>query len=153
MSDVRGDIRFAWRSLRREPGFLAVVLATIALGVGTTTAMFTVVNGVLLRPLAYPNPAALNLLEIRGGDGGRYPLPDADFLALRAVSPQFEHTAVFTGTSFSFTGSGTPEIIRGAWVSGDQGTYWGVGPDNTQACDDCCYVCEGGVTEEIELVE
>ncbi|HET7617363.1 MAG TPA: ABC transporter permease, partial [Vicinamibacterales bacterium] len=129
MSDVRGDIRFAWRSLRREPGFLAVVLATIALGVGTTTAMFTVVNGVLLRPLAYPNPAALNLLEIRGGDGGRYPLPDADFLALRAASPQFEHTAVFTGTSFSFTGSGTPEIIRGAWVSGEFFAALGLQPD------------------------
>jgi hypothetical protein len=44
-------------------------------------------------------------------------------------------------------------ICYGAWVSGDQGTYWGVGPNNAESCDDCCYVCEGGETEEIDLVE
>ena len=43
-------------------------------------------------------------------------------------------------------------ICYGAWVSGDRGTYWGVGPDNTEDCDNCCYTCEGGETEEIELV-
>jgi hypothetical protein len=43
-------------------------------------------------------------------------------------------------------------ICYGAWVSGDQGTYWGVGPENTEDCSDCCYICEGGETEEIELV-
>lgn len=44
-------------------------------------------------------------------------------------------------------------ICYGAWVSGDTGTYWGVGPDNAQNCDTCCYTCEGGSTEEINLVE
>ncbi|MBX3532037.1 MAG: hypothetical protein KF849_15630 [Rhizobiaceae bacterium] len=44
-------------------------------------------------------------------------------------------------------------ICYGAWVQGDQGTYWGVGPDNGQACENCCYTCEGGATEEINLVE
>lgn len=44
-------------------------------------------------------------------------------------------------------------ICYGAWVDGDSGTYWGVGPDNTQNCDDCCYTCEGGLTEDINLVE
>ena len=43
-------------------------------------------------------------------------------------------------------------ICYGAWIDGDQGTYWGVGPNNEQACDDCCYTCEGGETEEITLV-
>lgn len=43
-------------------------------------------------------------------------------------------------------------ICYGAWISGDRGSYWGVGPDNVQDCDDCCYTCEGGETEEIELV-
>jgi len=43
-------------------------------------------------------------------------------------------------------------ICYGAWISGDQGTYWGVGPQNSEQCSDCCYVCEGGETEEIELV-
>jgi hypothetical protein len=44
-------------------------------------------------------------------------------------------------------------ICYGAWVSGDKGTYWGVGPDGSQSCSDCCYTCEGGQTEEIDLVE
>jgi hypothetical protein len=44
-------------------------------------------------------------------------------------------------------------ICYGAWVSGDPGTYWGVGPGDQEACEDCCYVCEGGMTEEINLVE
>lgn len=43
-------------------------------------------------------------------------------------------------------------ICYGAWVDGDQGTYWGVGPGDKQACDDCCYTCTGGETEEIVLV-
>ena len=47
---------------------------------------------------------------------------------------------------------GGETICYGAWVAGDQGTYWGVGPDNEENCPDCCYTCEGGETEEIELV-
>ena len=43
-------------------------------------------------------------------------------------------------------------ICYGAWISGDKGTYWGVGPDNAETCDDCCYTCTGGETEEIDLV-
>jgi hypothetical protein len=43
-------------------------------------------------------------------------------------------------------------ICYGAWVDGDEGTYWGVGPGNTERCDDCCYTCSGGETEEIDLV-
>ena len=43
-------------------------------------------------------------------------------------------------------------ICYGAWISGDKGTYWGVGPDNGQACDTCCFTCEGGETEQITLV-
>ncbi|MBW6423498.1 hypothetical protein KX729_18735 [Rhizobium sp. XQZ8] len=45
------------------------------------------------------------------------------------------------------------KICYGAWVSGDKQTYWGTGPNNKQACEDCCYTCEGGETEEINLVE
>ncbi|MHA7969383.1 hypothetical protein [Rhizobium sp. CAU 1783] len=45
------------------------------------------------------------------------------------------------------------QICYGAWVSGDKGSYWGTGPDNGETCTDCCYTCEGGQTEEINLVE
>ena len=42
-------------------------------------------------------------------------------------------------------------LVHGAWVDGDEETYWGVGPGNKEKCDDCCYTCNGGETEEIEL--
>jgi hypothetical protein len=45
------------------------------------------------------------------------------------------------------------KICYGAWIQGDQETYWGVGPGSKQACDDCCYTCTGGATETIDLVE
>jgi hypothetical protein len=45
------------------------------------------------------------------------------------------------------------QICYGAWISGDRGTYWGVGPDNKETCSDCCYTCTGGSTELIDLVE
>ncbi|MBW8283504.1 MAG: hypothetical protein K0M55_07875 [Rhizobium sp.] len=44
------------------------------------------------------------------------------------------------------------QICYGAWVSGDKGTYWGTGPENAETCEDCCYTCTGGETEEINLV-
>ena len=43
-------------------------------------------------------------------------------------------------------------ICYGAWIQGDQNTFWGVGPDNSQKCDNCCYICTGGQTEQINLV-
>jgi putative ABC transport system permease protein len=113
------DLRFAVRSLRRQPGFVAVALATLALGIGTATAMFTVVNGVLLRPLPFREPGRLATILIEGKGGGIFPLPDADFLALREANPAFESLAVYSAATFTLTGSATPEVIRAAWVSGD----------------------------------
>ena len=73
MDNLLQDLRFAVRSLRRQPGFVAVALATLALGIGTATAMFTVVNGVLLRPLPFHDPANLTMIRIVGADGMLYP--------------------------------------------------------------------------------
>ena len=108
MDKLLQDLRFAVRSLRRQPGFVAVALATLALGIGTATAMFTVVNGVLLRPLPFHEPDNLTMIRIVGGDGMLFPLPDADFLALRANHPAFERVAVYAPTAFNLTGTGTP---------------------------------------------
>jgi putative ABC transport system permease protein len=125
---LRQDLRFALRSLRRQPGFVAVALLTLALGIGTTTAMFTVVNGVLLTPLPFRDPERLVLVRIESKLGGVFPLPDADFLAWRAEHAAFERIAVFSNTSFNLTGSGTPEVVRGAWASGDFFTTLGLQP-------------------------
>ena len=128
MDKLLQDLRFAVRSLRRQPGFVAVVLATLALGIGTATAMFTVVNGVLLRPLPFHDPAKLTMIRIVGADGMLYPLPDADFLALRASHPAFERVAVYAPTGFNLTGTGTPEVVRSAWVTGEFFPTLGVQP-------------------------
>src|SRR5207237_78641 len=68
------------------------------------------------------------IVRIENNQGVAFPLPDTDFLALRANHPAFEHVAVFANTSFNLTGAGTPEIVRGAWVSGDFFTTLGAQP-------------------------
>ena len=72
LEDLFQDIRFALRMLRKNPGFAAVALLTLALGTGATTVMFTVVNGVLLKPLPYPNPSKLFVLQEKTEQATRF---------------------------------------------------------------------------------
>jgi predicted permease len=112
------DSRFAIRALLKRPGFAAVAIATLALGIGATTAIFSVVDAILLRPLPYPQPERLVELHIQGGDGEPYPLPDTDFLAWRAQSAAFESVAAYDGgQGVSLTGDGNAERITADNVS------------------------------------
>jgi predicted permease len=111
------DLRHAWRLLRRQPAFAAVAILTLALGIGTTTAVFTVVNGVLLRPLPYRDPG--RLVSLFYGHHGRVspwisPLNVRDYVG---ASESFAEAAAVAPVSVNMTGLGDPERVQGAKVS------------------------------------
>src|SRR6266446_6362432 len=115
------DLRFALRTLRKSPGFTAVAVLTLALGIGANTAVFTVVNGVLLRPMPFPGADRLFLVSLapRGGPFEWQPgISDRDYLAFRDQDQAFENVASFTkGTTANLTGAGDPLQIPVAYVT------------------------------------
>src|SRR5690348_914897 len=113
------DLHFAWRQLLKYPGFAAVAILTLALGVGANTAIFSVVDAVLLRPLAYPDSGQLVWLCERGPDwsGGSISYPN--FLDWKTQQSVFENFGVYTGNNFILTGAGEPVRLAGALVSAD----------------------------------
>ncbi|HJQ31946.1 MAG TPA: ABC transporter permease [Pyrinomonadaceae bacterium] len=116
------DLGFGLRLLRRSPAFSAVAVLTIAVGIGANTAIFSVVNAVLLRPLPFREPERVVLVWLKGAEaagGDRVPLSVADFLDWRAQTHSFEHVASFSPGDFSYTSGETPEQVRGADTSAD----------------------------------
>lgn len=119
MADLGQDLRYAVRMLRKNPSFTFVAVLTLALGIGATTAIFSVVNAVLLRPLPYPDADRLvqvwqtNPLANRWGEWVSYP----DFVDWREQNTVFEEIGAYRSWRFNITGSGQPEAIAGTYVS------------------------------------
>ena len=118
---VWSDFRFAVRALLKRPGFTAVAVATLALGIGANTAIFSIVDAVLLRPLPYANVD--RLVRVRGGSlqtqefGNLSPM---DFYDLQARTRTFERLAAFNNyADATLTGAGEPERIVGTRVTAD----------------------------------
>jgi putative ABC transport system permease protein len=115
------DLRFAARMLRKSPGFTAVAVLTLALGIGANTAVFTVVNGVLLQPMPFPEADRILLVSLapRGGPFEWQPgISDRDYLAFRDQDQAFESVASFTkGTTANLTGAGDPVQIPVTYVT------------------------------------
>ena len=115
------DLLYAVRMLFKNPGFTAIAILALALGIGANTAIFTVVNSVLFRPLPFPEPDRLVMTygENASIDEGRVPFCVADFLDWRSQNQVFEHVAAFSDNRFTYTGGQSPEQFHGAWVTAD----------------------------------
>lgn len=113
VQDALQDVRYAVRTLRGTPGFAVTAILTVALGIGATVAVFTVVNGVLLRPLPFPDPDRLLLVShTEQGPFITQPgLSDRSYLALRASDRTFEHLAAFSNRTASVRGTGDPAVV------------------------------------------
>lgn len=109
------DLKFALRQMRRHPGFTAIALITLALGLGATTAIFSIVNGVLLQPLKYPDPGRLYMAENIPPPGAaldrRLPVNARHFYEWRQRCDVCQDVALFQGTLMTLTGSGDPLML------------------------------------------
>jgi predicted permease len=124
------DLRFGLRILRKNPGFTAVAVFTLALGIGANTAVFSIVNGVLLKPLPFAQPDRLVGVFLHGRGLNRGVMGNADFLALHERQQSFEHVAAFSPstTGVTLTGLGAPQLIPGISVTPDFFSVLGVEP-------------------------
>jgi putative ABC transport system permease protein len=123
MADFLQDLTYSIRTLRRSPGFAIVAVLALALGIGANTAIFSVVNSVLLRPLPYPRPDHLVMIWGRftgigiPKDQNWFSAPELE--DVRGMNKSLSHIAAFSSTSFNVNLTGTPERIDGAIVSPD----------------------------------
>src|SRR5262245_1785405 len=113
------DLRFGLRMLRKRPGFTLIVILTLALGIGANTAIFSVVNGVLLRPLPYPEAERVMSLAERSAQIERGFIAWPNLLDWREQNTVFEQIAVYRGTNFMLTATSEPELVIGAQVTAD----------------------------------
>src|SRR3954454_8017028 len=119
LNDLLYDLKFAFRGFRKLPGFAAVALVILALGIAATTVMFTVINGVLLRPLSYPEPdrlVAVHAFTEAFGETWGFSYPD--FTDLRDASHALT-TAAWTYGGGTITEPRTPEDLNGRQISAE----------------------------------
>ncbi|MGH9350453.1 MAG: ABC transporter permease [Vicinamibacterales bacterium] len=116
MDTLRQDLRYACRRLLASPGFTAVAVLTLALGIGANSAIFSVINAVLLRPLPYPESDRLvGMYHI--WEGTRQPMSPANFLDLRQQTRTLEDAAAIDPTEVTITGAGDPIRVDASEVS------------------------------------
>ena len=116
MTGLWNDVRFALRGLARAPGFTAITIGTLALGIGATSAIFSVVNGVLLKPLPFEDQD--ELVSVGHGPGSdRVPLNPALYFTYRDESRVFEDIGSFQNRQVSVTGLAEPEQLSAMWVT------------------------------------
>ena len=112
------DIRFGLRMLRKNPGFSLIAIITLALGIGANTAIFSVVNAVLLRPLPFKEPDRLvTILEMKLPQARESTASPGNFTDWKQQNTVFERLVAYTTPAFNLTGTGDPEQLRGMKVT------------------------------------
>ena len=135
MENLFRDIRFGIRSLLKRPGFAAITILTLALGIGANTAIFSVVNSVVLRPLPYQQPDDLVQVNDALPSAG-FPqagLTTMEFVRLRNESKSFAQVGAYQSGTLTLTGAGEPERVRITAVSDNFLTLLGVKPERGRA--------------------
>jgi putative ABC transport system permease protein len=127
-ADLWQDLRYAARTLRKQSTFTCASALTLALGIGATAALFSIVNAVLLQPLPFQEPNRLIRLVSLLGDGQPGGISYPDFLDWQSRSRAFQRMAVYASQSFAFRGSEGMSQVRGAVVSADLFTILGARP-------------------------
>jgi putative ABC transport system permease protein len=120
-TSLRHDLRYALRTMARNPGFTAVSVLALALGIGANSAVFTVVNSVLLEPLRFRNPDQLIVVRERNLKAGfpQFSLSPGNYLDYRDHNHTFSGIAAFGGTGLNLSGGSEPERLRGSRVSNE----------------------------------
>ena len=115
--ELRQDLVYALRTLRRTPSFTVVAVASLALGIGATSAIFSVVHGVLLSALPYTAAERLHDIRTLYPDGTEYSLSAPDFMSIREGNRGFEQVEAYSRGTFTLLGVGEPREVQGASVS------------------------------------
>lgn len=128
MNTFLQDLRYAVRVLAKSPAFAIIAVLTLALGIGANTALFSVVNGVLLNPLPYPEPERLTSLYSHTKQFQYSSISYPNFLDWQRDNRSFSALAAWRGDDFNLTGMGEPERLRAEMVSADFFSILGVQP-------------------------
>ena len=127
MDELRADLRLTLRTLRRNPGFAAIAVLSLALGIGANTAIFGLMDAVMLRVLPVRDPGRLVFVRT-AGTAGRDGPPYPYFELLRDQSKSYDAVAAFSASNMEIVIDGGREQARGVWVSGNFYQMLGVSP-------------------------
>jgi len=128
LENLGQDIRYGTRMLRKNPGFTTVAVLTLALGIGVNTAIFSVVNAVLLRPLPYPEPGQLVQLRADWSGSPSTDIGSSAFIEARAQSQSLTRIAAYSGGEMNLTGAVSAERVVAGAVTADFFPLLGVQP-------------------------
>ncbi|MFY9554414.1 MAG: ABC transporter permease, partial [Blastocatellia bacterium] len=130
MNGFLQDLQYGWRTLAKSPGFTAVAVLTLALGIGANSSIFSLINAVLIRPLPFDQPDQLVMVWERraSSNDSNLPVSGHEFVAWREQAQSFEKMALMRGDGFNMTGAGDPMAIGALRVSTEFFSVLGIEP-------------------------